>query len=280
VQITTNQTTRYRSAIPIQNCTHKEYYRVLDMVLRKYNRAGFHIKTIHCNGKFCKMMEKVKDDLGVPMNFTNALDHVPEAKRNNRTIKERVRGAYHQLPYKALGRQFIWYLVTKQASKLIYSQPKEEFHQRRNFTVLQPENHYGLPPLDCDKHCAMPFGAYVQANQETNQTHSYAARTIDTIYLQPELNMQGGHELNDLNSNPVITQARVSQIPVTDAEIKAIETIAKDQGFKSLKLMSVRALSFTMLIGLQEWIMMKTSNKMQMTTRPTKTMRTKNKKKK
>jgi hypothetical protein len=43
------------------------------------------------------MMDKEKDDLGVPMNFTNALDHVPEAERNNRTIKERVRAAYHQL---------------------------------------------------------------------------------------------------------------------------------------------------------------------------------------
>jgi hypothetical protein len=47
--------------------------------------------------------------------------------------------------------------------------------------------------------------------------------------------MQGGHELYDLNSNHMITQARVSQIPVTDVLIKAIETIAEDQGFKSLK---------------------------------------------
>jgi hypothetical protein len=36
------------------------------------------------------MMYKVKDDLDVCMNFTNALDHVPEAERNNRTIKVRV----------------------------------------------------------------------------------------------------------------------------------------------------------------------------------------------
>jgi hypothetical protein len=34
------------------------------------------------------MMDKVKDSLGVGMNFTNALDHGPEAERNNRTIKE------------------------------------------------------------------------------------------------------------------------------------------------------------------------------------------------
>jgi hypothetical protein len=41
------------------------------------------------------MMEKVKDNLGVQMSFTNALDHVPEAERNNRRINERVQATYH-----------------------------------------------------------------------------------------------------------------------------------------------------------------------------------------
>jgi hypothetical protein len=56
-----DQTIRFRSAIPIENCTHKEYYRVLDMVLQLYNSAGFHIKTIHCNREFRAMMDKAKE---------------------------------------------------------------------------------------------------------------------------------------------------------------------------------------------------------------------------
>jgi hypothetical protein len=47
--------------------------------------------------------------------------------------------------------------------------------------------------------------------------------------------MQGGHELYDLNSGREITQARVTQIPVTDVVMEAIKRIAEDQGFKSLK---------------------------------------------
>jgi hypothetical protein len=169
---------RFRSAIPIENCTHKEYYCVLDMVLCLYNSAGFHIKTIHCNGEFHVMMEKVKDNLGVQMNFTNALDHVPEAERNNRPIKERVRAAYHQLPYKALPRQLIQNLVTTQASKLNLFLAKGGISP-----YYSPRTILGLPPLDYDKHCAVPFGAYIQASHETNQTNSNAARTIDAIYL-------------------------------------------------------------------------------------------------
>jgi hypothetical protein len=38
-----DQTIQFRSALPIKNRTHGEYYRVLDMVLRLYNSAGFHI---------------------------------------------------------------------------------------------------------------------------------------------------------------------------------------------------------------------------------------------
>jgi predicted transglutaminase-like protease len=76
---TINQTIQFRSAIPIEN-----YYYVLDMVLQLYNSAGFHIKTIHYNGEFCAMMERVKDNLSVWMNFTNVLDNAPEA--DNRTI--------------------------------------------------------------------------------------------------------------------------------------------------------------------------------------------------
>jgi hypothetical protein len=98
-----------------------------------------------------------------------------------------------------------------------------------------PRTILGLPTLDYVKHCTVPFWAYVQANHKTNQTNSNASQTIDAIYLRPVNSMQGGHELYDLNSGRVITRARVTQIPVTDVVIKAIERIAEDQGFKSLK---------------------------------------------
>jgi hypothetical protein len=85
----------------------------------------FTLKQHIVTGEFLAMMDKVKGDISICMNFTNALDHVPEAERNNRTIKEWVRAAYHRLPSKALPQQLIRYLVQTQASQL----PKEEYHQ-------------------------------------------------------------------------------------------------------------------------------------------------------
>jgi hypothetical protein len=209
---------------------HEEYYRALDQILWHYNQAGFVIKEIHCDGEFRRMMERVNDDLDVNMNFTNAQDHVPEAQRNNQTIKERIRAAYHRLPYKALPRIMIRNLAMYQVNQLSLFPVKggvSAYNSPR--MILNQEN------LDYAKHCSVSFGAYVQANHETNRTNSNATRMLDAIYLRPAQNQQGGHELMDLNSGQVITRNIVHEIPVTDVVIKAVETMAYDQGFKSMK---------------------------------------------
>ena len=98
--------------------------------------------------------------------------------------------------------------------------------------------------LDYNKHCIVPFGTYVQANHETNPTNTNALRTLDAIYLCPMDNIQGGHELMDLNSGQVITQRKVTEIPVTELVIKAVKQMAYNEGFKSLKFKNRRGVIF------------------------------------
>jgi hypothetical protein len=89
--------------------------------------------------------------------------------------------------------------------------------------------------LDYTKHCVVPFGACVQANHESMKTSSNVTRTLDAIYLRPEQNQQGGHKLINLNSGQLISRNIVHKIPVTNVVIKAVENMAYQQGFKSLK---------------------------------------------
>ena len=89
--------------------------------------------------------------------------------------------------------------------------------------------------LDYTKHCTTPFGAYVQAYHESNPHNMSVLRTRDGIYLRPNSNFQGGHEVMDLNTGRVITCRKVTEIPVTDVVIKAMEAMAHNQGFKNLK---------------------------------------------
>jgi hypothetical protein len=87
-----------------------------------------------------------------------------------------------------------------------------------------------------NKHCQIPFGAYVQANNEPTPTNTNAPRTIDCIYLRSFPNIQGGHELMDLRTGRVITRRRITEIPVTELVIQAVENMAHDQGITTLKI--------------------------------------------
>ena len=88
-------TVKFRSFVPVDSKVKDEHCKALGVILRKCNSTGFVIKTIHCDGECWSMMDSVNDNLDVQMNHTNACDHVPEAERNNRTVKERVRAACH-----------------------------------------------------------------------------------------------------------------------------------------------------------------------------------------
>jgi hypothetical protein len=146
------------------------------------------------------------------------------------TIKERIRAAYHRLRYQAIPRIMIHYLAIIQANQLNLFPVKGGVSPYYNPRMILSQTN-----LDYTKRCVVPFGAYVQANHESTKTSSNVTRTLDTIYLCPAQNQQGGHELMDLNSGQLITRSIVHEISVTNVVIKAVENMAYQQGFKSLK---------------------------------------------
>jgi hypothetical protein len=227
---TIDKTNGFHGLVPLDNRTHAEYYDGLDKVLRFYNRAGFRIRTIFCDGEFKAMMDRVSDDLDVVMNYTNALDHVPEAERNNRTIKERFRSAFHRLPYKKIPKTMIKYLAMVQTSQLNLFPAKGGVSKHYSPRAILTQQ-----VLEYDKHCKIPFGSFVQANHETDRTNSNIARTIDCIYLRPSNTIQGGHELMDLTSGRVITRNKVTVIPISEFIIQTVERMADEQGMKEIK---------------------------------------------
>ena len=98
-------------------------------------------------------------------------------------------------PYKAIPRMMIRYLAMVCTTKLNFFPVKGGVSQYYSPRMIMNQTN-----LDYNKHCVVPFGTYVQANHETNPTNTNAPRTLDAIYLHPTDNIQGGHELMDLNS--------------------------------------------------------------------------------
>ena len=109
------------------------------------------------------MMERVSDDLDVVMNYTNAQDHVPEAERNNKTIKERVRAAFHRLPFKKIARGMIRYLEMVSVHHLNLFPAKKGVSK-----YYSPKMILTSEVLEYNKHFQVSFGQYVQVNHESD----------------------------------------------------------------------------------------------------------------
>ena len=140
------------------------------------------------------MMDEVSDGLDIEMNYTNAGNHVPEAERNNRTIKEHIRAVFHRLPYKKIPKLVLRHLVMECTSKLNLFPVKGGVSP-----YYSPRAIMSQQPLNFNRHCQMITGAYVQANTKTDISN--VAQAINAIYLCLMPNSkQGGHDLMDLNS--------------------------------------------------------------------------------
>jgi hypothetical protein len=106
----------------VQANTVAVYEVVLDRVIRAYRRAQFQMTEIHCDNEFHKLMDPfaAKQDPIIKVNYTTTNEHVPRAERNNRTVRERVRAAYHRLLYDDLPSTMVKYLVMESAKRLNY----------------------------------------------------------------------------------------------------------------------------------------------------------------
>jgi hypothetical protein len=160
---------RFRGLVSMESCVASELYRALDVILRVYNKRGYRIATINCDGEFRTLMDKVNDKLDIKMNYTSRGEHVPEAERNNRTIGVCIRATYHNLPYKVIPKIMLKYLSMVSTHQLNLSPAKGGVPAYLSPHVLLTGRN-----LDFEKHCQVSFGAYVQADQENDPTNTQA----------------------------------------------------------------------------------------------------------
>jgi hypothetical protein len=225
---------QYRTAQFVKHQTIAVYRGALKELFRIYNTGGFRITMIRCDNEFRPLLDPLSQEFQVGMNFANPQEHVPEAERNNRVIKERVRATYHRLPYRHLTRTMVKMLVTESAKKLNFFPAKNgvsPYYSPR--MILHQRN------LDYTRHCKYAFGTYVQAHDESEVSNTNAARSLDCIYMRYNDNVQGGHELLHLQTNSLLQRRAVTPVPLTPAIIKHVHTIAETENMPAgLKLIN------------------------------------------
>ena len=215
---------QYRTAEWVPNTLAQTYASRFRVICDLYRNGGYALTKVHCDNEFRAMFTRFPVE-GVTPNYANPNDHVPEAERNIRVLKERIRATFHRLPFTSLPKLMLKILVMESAKKLNFFPAKGGVSP-----YYSPRALLHRVGLDYDKHCRFSFGDYVQARQDNHPTNSLKARTLDCIYLRFTANQQGGHELMDLHTGRLITRGHVVGVPLTEHVIKAVNAMAAAEG--------------------------------------------------
>ena len=86
-----DRTIKYRSVEYIESKEPQEHLRALSAIVNRYNKAGYYVNMVYCDWEFKPIFKDAWDQLQLTINYANTDDHVAEAERNNRFLKERFR---------------------------------------------------------------------------------------------------------------------------------------------------------------------------------------------
>ena len=222
---------KYRTCCFIPDREVSSYWTALDTIFTLYNAQGYNITEIHADQEFKPVLNPIKHDLNIRVVYAPSQQHVPEAERNNRVIKERIRATLHAVPYKAVPRIMLRYLATHAAHQLNLLPSKDSVYPTYSpWTMITGQQ------LVYKHHCQFPFGSYAIAHDEPDPSSTMQRRGKDAIYLRPSPGDPGGHEVLDLTTRRVINRRKLTIIPITPSVIRTVEAMAERDRIKPLNL--------------------------------------------
>eukprot|EP00957_Ditylum_brightwellii_P046336 3516129-Ditylum_brightwellii.AAC.1 len=137
------------------------------------------------NGQFKPLHGNLAEEK-ITLEVCSNNEHVAEIKRQNRTVKERVRAVYNTLPFKKVPGRILVELVNFVVFWLNVFLPSAGVSK-----TLSPRTIITGLEVDYDKYYQLEFGKYVQTHEVHN--NSMATGTTGAIALRPTGNSQGGY---------------------------------------------------------------------------------------
>jgi hypothetical protein len=191
-------------------------------VCKLYQRRGFVI------GDMCFMdneFEVLRGDLllhEIALNTCAPGKHVPEIERRIRTVKERVRGLVHTIPFQKIPTIMIVHIAVFSVMWLNFFPPKGGISP-----TLSPQTILTQIRIDHDKHCWLLFGAYAQVHAEHTPTNNaMESRTVGGVSLGPTGNIQGSYNFLSLLTGHRIKARSFTPLPMPADVIAAVESFA------------------------------------------------------
>ena len=190
-----------------------------------YWQGGFCITEIRADNKFFPLVSTFAEKIPhVNFNFVNPNKRVPEAEKNNRVIKERIRPHYHCLPLQQLSRLMVQALTIDSSKELNFLPACYGVSKCYSPCMIMHKK-----SLQYNDHGKYAIGTYMMGHEEPTITNTNVPRTIDCIYLQYNVSHQGGHELLHLATGKLVIHHHVTPIPITPSVILQVHALAEKE---------------------------------------------------
>jgi Reverse transcriptase (RNA-dependent DNA polymerase) len=186
--------------------------------LAQFERAGFTVTHIRCDGESGIETEWLRSRIGVAIDTTGD-EAVGQIERKIRTVKERLRAVICTLPFKITDQLLDW--LSQAVVYSINSMPTSTSTDRRS----PREKVYGKM-ISASKDLKYGFGDYVQVGRQSTD-NSMRERTIGALALMPTGNDEGSWWFLSLNTWKAIKGNRGIMLPMTDEVIAHINERCK-----------------------------------------------------
>jgi hypothetical protein len=170
----------------------------LNKVFNIYNYGGFKVVTALMDQEFEPLRSQIH---GTILNTTAASEHVPKIERQILVIKEQSRAIVSTLPFKNIPSRMIIELIH---FVVLWSNAFPPSSGVSN--TYSPRTIMTGTTLDYNKHCRLPFGAYVETHEGNDTTNTMVERTRGAICLGPTANFQGSYKFFCLDTGRRVTR--------------------------------------------------------------------------
>ena len=196
----------------------------MERMISSYRRRGFVVTRVFTDVEFNGLREVLADRHKIKLNISSANEHVPEAEREIRFIKEGTRSDRLALPFEIIPK-LLTVAVVKNIVFWANCQPRKQSISRvYSARVIMTE---AMP--DYSTRCKLQVGSYCEVQDDPTPTNSQKPRTVPALALEPAGNLQGGNRFLSLKSKQVITRYSWTEVPAPQHIIEDVQNIAKEE---------------------------------------------------
>ena len=193
--------------------------KALTSVIALYKQRGFRVRECHGDGEFESLRADLAD-VGTQLNVTAEDEHVPEAERYIRTLKERARATYNMVPFKKMPGIMIVELIHA-ANYWLNMFPANDGVS----STLSPRRIMTGQQCDYTLHGQLQYGEYAQVHE--SHDNSMSSRTTGAIALRPTGNVQGGYYFLSLSTGKRLNRFAWTALPMPGEVIDRVHELAR-----------------------------------------------------